>query len=218
MTDFIIPKLDVENMIYSSIPSKLVSKKLVVIGKPCTGKTTLITSLINAKQHLFPMKIIISGTTGDSNHYSSTFPNAFVYNSYDDNIIKQFISHQMTNLTPGLLVLDDCVNDTTNTPLFQNLYKNGCRYNMLFILSLQYCTDVRPCVRINIDGVFILRETNLKTLKFLYENYAGVIPSFFIFYHLMDQLSTNNFTALYINNREYSNNWEDCVFWYREAV
>ena len=36
--------------------------KTVIIGKPGTGKTTLITSLIYEKRHIFPVSLIMSGT------------------------------------------------------------------------------------------------------------------------------------------------------------
>ena len=36
--------------------------KIVVIGKPGTGKTTLITSILHAKKHIFPNRI---GRLGD---------------------------------------------------------------------------------------------------------------------------------------------------------
>ena len=85
---------------------------------------------------------------------------------------------------------------------------------MLYILSLQYCMDIKPVIRNNVDGTFILREPNLKSRKSIYENYAGVIPSFKLFCHIMDQI-TVDYTALYIHNQGQSNDWRDCVFWYR---
>ena len=74
--------------------------------------------------------------------------------------------------------------------------------------------DIKPVIRTNIDGTFILRETNLKNRKSLWENYAGVIPDFSMFCDIMDQL-TDDYTALYIHNTTQSNNIEDCVFYYK---
>jgi len=85
---------------------------------------------------------------------------------------------------------------------------------MWFILSLQYCLDVKPVIRTNIDGTFILRETNLRNRRALWENYAGVIPDFAMFNDIMDQI-TNDYTALYIHNATTSNKLEDCIFWYK---
>jgi hypothetical protein len=74
--------------------------------------------------------------------------------------------------------------------------------------------DIRPVIRTNIDGVFILREPNIRNRKIMYENYASIIPDFKLFCDIMDQI-TNDFTALYIHNGSKSNDWRDCVFWYK---
>jgi hypothetical protein len=66
----------------------------------------------------------------------------------------------------------------------------------------------------NIDGVFILRETNLRNRRALWENYAGVIPTFSLFCTIMDNI-TNDYTALYVHNANSSNSLEDCLFWYK---
>ena len=85
---------------------------------------------------------------------------------------------------------------------------------MLFILSLQYCMDIPPVIRTNVDGTFILREPNMKNRHKLWENYAGIFPDFTMFCDVMDQI-TDDYTALYIHNATTSNRLEDCVYYYR---
>lgn len=48
----------------------------------------------------------------------------------------------------------------------------------------------------------------------MYENYGGIIPDFKLFCTILDQI-TDDFTALYIHNTTDTNNWKDCVFWYK---
>ncbi len=195
--------------------------KIVVIGKPGTGKTTLITDLLYHKKHIFPVGMIFSGTEDSNGHYSKMFPPSFVYNKLDlekleDYIKRQKLAKQHLPNPWSVLLLDDCTDDPRvfNNPLFQGLFKNGRHWKMLFILSLQHCMDVKPVIRTNVDCCFILRETNLKNRKALWENYAGVIPDFSQFCDIMDQI-TDDFTALYINNTGQSNRLEDCVFYYK---
>ena len=195
--------------------------KIVIIGKPCTGKTTLITDLLYHKKHIYPTGLVFSGTEDSNGHYSQIFPSTFVYNKLDNDVLENFIKRQKLardNIKNpwSVLLLDDCTDDPRifNDPLFQGLFKNGRHWKMLFILSLQYCLDIKPVIRTNVDGCFILRETNLKNRKSLWENYAGIIPDFNQFCEIMDQI-TDDYTALYINNTGQSNKIEDCIFWYK---
>jgi hypothetical protein len=195
--------------------------KIVVIGKPGTGKTTLIASLLYAKKHIFPVGTVISGTEDSNGFYKKIFPSTFVYNKYSEPIIEKFIQRQKLARKHisnpwAVLLLDDCT-DTPSVfrrPVQMYLFKNGRHLTQLFILSLQFCLDILPAIRTNIDGVFLLRESNLRNRKTLYENYAGIIPDFSLFCDIMDQI-TDDYTALYIHNRTVSNNWHDCVFWYK---
>ena len=163
----------------------------------------------------------MSGTEDSNHHYGKIIPSSFVHNKYDENKIENFVTRQKMakKYLPNawsVLLLDDCTDDPKifNKPIFQGLYKNGRHWKLLFLLSLQYCMDIKPVIRSNIDGVFLLRESNLRNRKSLWENYAGVIPDFQSFCDIMDQV-TNDYTALYIHNATTSNNLEDIVFYYK---
>lgn len=186
-----------------------------------TGKTTLIASLLYAKKHIIPVGIAMSGTE-DSNHfYRSVFPSTFVFNNYDEAQVEKFIKRQKIAKDHlenpwAVIILDDCTDDPAlfRKPLQNGMYKRGRHWKMWYILSLQYGMDVRPVIRTNVDGVFILREPNMRNRKVMYENYASVIPDFKLFCDILDQI-TNDYTALYIHNATRSNDWRDCVFWYK---
>lgn len=186
-----------------------------------TGKSTLIASLMYNKRNIYPCGVIFSGTEDSNGFYRKIFPDTFIFNKYDEEQLKSFVSRQKIAkkhlANPwAICLLDDCT-DTPgifNKSLQQGFFKNGRHWKMLYILSLQYCMDVKPVIRTNIDGTFILREPNLKNRRSLWENYAGVIPDFAQFCDIMDQL-TDDYTALYIHNATKSNKIEDCLFWYK---
>lgn len=186
-----------------------------------TGKSTLIKDIVATKSFMVPVAQIFSGTE-DSNHfYTQHFPSVCVHNKLDMEAIKNFVVRQKLAMkyieNPwAIQIIDDCTDNPAQLrdPVFQAYYKNGRHWRMIHILSLQYCLDILPSIRTNIDYTFILRETNQKNRKALYENYAGNIETFAQFNELMDVL-TEDYTALVINNRSKTNKLEDCVFWYK---
>jgi hypothetical protein len=195
--------------------------KIVVIGKPGTGKSSIIASLLYSKKHIIPAGIVMSGSEDSNGFYSKIFPQSFVFNEYDEDQLKKFVKRQKIAKqhvqNPWAVVLcDDCTdsNKIFNTKLQQGLFKRGRHWKLWYILSLQYCMDVNPAIRTNIDGCFILREPILKNRKVLFENYASIIGDFSIFCDLMDQL-TNDYCCLYIHNAGQTNDWKDCVFYYK---
>jgi len=197
--------------------------KIVVIGKPGTGKSVLIASILYAKRHIIPAALAMSGTEDSNGFYRTIMPSTFVYNSYNEEVLRKMIQRQKLAKkhlkNPWLVVLiDDCTDNpgVFRKPLQQGMYKNLRHWAALYILSLQYCMDILPVIRNNVDGVFILRETNLKSRRSLYENYAGIIPSFDLFCQLMDQI-TDDYTAMYIHNSTTVNDWKECVYWYKAS-
>ena len=213
--------LDLINPSPQSIKKKVGGSKLVFIGKPGTGKSRMIASVLYNKRSIIPVGLVMSGTEDSSPYYENIFPKTFIYNNYDEAVIEKFIQRQKlakANIPNAwaVLLIDDCTDSPSvfKKPLQQSLYKYGRHWEMLYILSLQYCMDVMPSIRTSVDGVFILRDPILKNRKSLYENYASIIPDFSTFCSLMDQI-TDDWTALYIHNATNVNEWQDCVFWYK---
>jgi len=195
--------------------------KIIVLGKPGTGKSFLISDLCYKKSHIIPMGMILNGTE-DSNHlYEKFFPKSFIYDSFNLDKLKDFIQRQKIAIeylkNPwSLLVIDDCMDDPKSFKhkIIRSLILNGRHYKMFMVIGLQYSLDLLPVIRQNIDGVFIFRENSVIARKKIWENFASIIPDFSIFCNLLDEITQDN-TALYIHNAGVSNKIEDCVFWYK---
>jgi hypothetical protein len=187
-----------------------------------TGKSSIIASIVDSKKHIIPVSQIFSGTEDSNGFYCSKFPSITVYNSLKDlKPVEQFISRQKYSKryldNPwAVQIIDDCTDDAKifTKPLFQSYYKNGRHWKMMHILSLQYCLDIKPVIRTNIDYTFLCRESSKKNRKSLFENYASCVDNQAEFETLLDSL-TSDYTSMVIVNRNTSNNIEDCIRWYK---
>ena len=204
---------------------------VVLIGKRDTGKSFLCKDLLYYHQNL-PIGTVISATESANCFYGNIVPSLFIHDEYSPQIINNVMKRQKmivkklngevaqyggSNIDPrAFLILDDCLYDQswTKDKNVRAIFMNGRHYKMMFIITMQYALGVPPNLRTNIDYVFILRENYVSNRKRLYENYAGMFPTFEMFCQVMDQV-TENYGCLVIHNNAKSNKLEDQVFWYK---
>lgn len=221
-----IRELDLEDITPNTkdyADSEIGGMKVVIIGRPKSGKSWLIRDLLYHKKHIIPVGMAFCGTEDSSGFYGKIFPKSFIYNEYSHEAIQRFIDRQKLAREHigdkhawAVCLIDDCADDAKifKTPLQQSMYKNGRHFRMLYIVSQQYALDVSKATRPSIDYVFIMREPNLSFRKAIYDNYASVIPTFKDFCAVMDAI-TEDHTSLVIKNSAESNDWKDCVFYYK---
>lgn len=201
----------------------------VFIGKRGTGKSTLVSDILY-HQRKIPKGLVMSATEESNSFYSTHVPSMFIYNEYNKEAVERLIKDQRKKIKrlkgqankydpysiSSFLLLDDCMYDKswTKDVNIRGIFMNGRHWKVLFILTMQYCMDITPDLRTNIDYVFVLRENVLKNRKKIYENFFGVFPTFDSFNEVMDQC-TENYECLVLDNTAKGNRIEDCVFWYK---
>ena len=94
---------------------------------------------------------------------------------------------------------------------------NGRHWKIFFMLTMQYCMDLPPALRANVDYVFILRENIIQNREKLYKSFFGIFPTFDMFNKVMDAC-TENYECVVLDNTSKSNRIEDCVFWYKATI
>ena len=206
-------------------------KVVVLIGKRETGKSFLVKDMLYHKRDL-PIGTVISPTEAANKFFGNHVPPLFIHDEYTpavlDNVVKrqklmmrkvdqQAKLYGSSNIDPrAFLVLDDCLYDGswTKDRNVRLLFMNGRHYKMLFLITMQHPLGIPPSLRTNIDYVFILRENLVSNRKRIYENYAGMFPTFDCFCQVLNQ-TTENFECLVINNNAKSNKLEDQVFWFK---
>jgi hypothetical protein len=204
---------------------------VVLIGRRDTGKSFLVKDLLYYQQDI-PIGTVISGTEEGNGFYGRMVPKLFIHNEYNSGIIENILKRQKhvfkeikkeekiynkSSIDPRtFVILDDCLYDNTwiRDKLMRALFMNGRHWKIMLIITMQYPLGIPPSLRTNIDFVFILREPYITNRKRIYDNYAGMFPTFEAFCQVMDQC-TENYECLVINNNSKSNKLQDQVFWYK---
>ena len=196
----------------------------VFVGKRGTGKTTLVTDIMYHKKHI-PVGLVMSGTEEGNSYYQQYVPDLFVYNDYKSEVIDKVILRQKQlcrtkQPNSGVFVLiDDCMYDKKmiRDKCIRGIFMNGRHWNLFFMLTMQYCMDLSPDLRANIDYVFILRENIIQNREKIYKNFFGIFPTFDMFNQVLTAC-TENFECLVLDNTSKSNKIEDVVFWYKAKL
>ena len=204
---------------------------VVFIGRRDTGKSFLVRDLLYYHQEI-PIGTVISGTEAGNGFYGSHVPKLFIHDEYNTAIVENVLKRQKLvikqikkeNTAYGrsnidgraFVILDDCLwdNGWAKDKMMRLLFMNGRHWKIMTVITMQYPLGVPPNLRTNIDYVFILREPYLTNRKRIYENYAGMFPTFESFCQVMDQC-TENYECLVIDNNSKSNKLEDQIFWYK---
>ena len=226
-----LKKFDMKNISFR--PDENKGPVVVLIGRRDTGKSFLVRDLLYYHQDI-PIGTVISGTEAGNGFFASHVPKLFIHDEYNTAIIENILKRQKTvmkqikkemeaykrtSIDPrAFVILDDCLYDNkwTKDKMMRLLFMNGRHWKVMLIITMQYPLGIPPNLRTNIDYVFILREPYIANRRRIWENYAGMFPTFESFCQVMDQC-TENFECLVINNNSKSNKLQDQIFWYKAA-
>jgi hypothetical protein len=228
-TELSLNKFDMKNISFKANENK--GPVIVLIGRRDTGKSYLVRDLLYYHQDI-PIGTVISGTEAGNGFYSQHVPKLFIHDEYNTAIVENILKRQKTvlkqikkeketykksNIDPRtFVILDDCLYDSswTKDKMMRLLFMNGRHWKVMLIITMQYPLGIPPNLRTNIDYVFILREPYIANRKRIWENYAGMFPTFESFSQIMDQC-TENYECLVVNNNAKSNKLQDQIFWYK---
>jgi hypothetical protein len=220
-----IEQISIKKFDISKLPRDI---KCLALGKPATGKSTLIKDILYQHRKKFAATLVFSGTESSNSFYQEMIPDVFIYDGYDQDAMNKLIARQTKLVRKNgkghpdniaVLVNDDCMDDKewvkNNTTRW--LFKNGRHYDVFFLLAAQYVMDLSAELRPQIDVIFVLKQPILKDRRKIYENFAGIFPNFQMFSDVLDNL-TEDYHCMVINNRVASTKLEDCVFWYKAEI
>lgn len=194
---------------------------ILMVAKRNSGKSCLIKDIMSYRRHL-TAGVVMSGSERANGFYSAWVPPIFIYNEFDREALLRLLRRQERLLKEGkaqpvFVIFDDLGFDKKmfNDKVVRELFMNGRHFMITTILSLQYCIDLAPAMRSNVDYVFSLKE-NLYREK-LFKNFFPIVGNLATFSALMDEL-TQDYGALVFDNTKNSSKISDCVFHYKARL
>jgi hypothetical protein len=190
-----------------------------------SGKSILVRDLLNHNRNI-PAGVVMSKTDKLTHFYDRFIPPVLIYDEYKPEILDRLFERQKKALEENwpnpyaFLILDDVLSSGDvwkKDERIKEIFYNGRHYKIMFLLTLQHTGGIPPGLRANIDYTFILRNTNAKSRKDLYENYAGVFPTREIFERVLE-VTTENYGCLVIDNTTQSSKLEDQVYYYKADI
>jgi hypothetical protein len=197
----------------------------IVVGKRGTGKTVLLTDILYTVHKALDLGVAMAPTQESVDLFRTFMPPMSVYGEFRADVIEELIRTQQhaqktRNAYRNVWVIcDDCMFDKTamRSKAMRDIFMNGRHYNFFFVNLMQYCMDMGPDLRTNVDYVFALRENIPGNREKLFKNFFGVFPSLEEFGVAFDAC-TANYGAMVLDNTIPSTRVQDCVFWYRARV
>ena len=178
------------------------SPTILIIGGRGRGKSTIAKQIMSRLQAI-PSGVVFSGTETSNPYYAKHVPPLFTFDSMDNKVLKNIIEQQKKRDVKKdiFVLLDDMMYDPSflRQPLMRSIFLNGRHYRITLLLTTQYAIDVPPCLRGNVDYVFLLRETSIQTQQKLFKTFGGTFPHHSLFSEAL-KACTDNFGAMVIDN------------------
>ena len=202
---------------------------IVMVAKRGSGKSWVTRDIMHQKRKI-PCGAVISLTDRENEFYRDFFPDIYIHYDFGD-LFKRIIfrqkmmiekqrikSKQGKKVNPeAILVMDDCLAKKANWAKDESILEilmNGRHIKLTYVLTMQYPLGIAPDLRSNFDYIFLLNENFITNQKRIYDNYAGMFPTFETFL-VAFKVCTDKHGCMVINNRVNSNNIDDQVFWFK---
>lgn len=201
------------------------NSNICIVGKRASGKSWRVREIINFlnKKNGEMDLLVFSKTEKYTKFYEIEHPNANIVYDYDEDVLDSYLKKAAElikdNVKPNMcVVIDDCLTSCRKWKDYKSLmelFYNSRHYGITSILTMQFPMGIPPELRCNFDYVFLLAEDVASIQRRIYDNYAGMFPSFDTFKRYFIE-ATKNYGSMVIANRGCSLKITDKVFVYRK--
>ncbi len=210
---------------------------IVMVAKRGSGKSWVCRDILQNFKTI-PAGIIIAPTDKMNGFYHNFFPDSYIYYDFETDLVKKVLHRQEKIIDKekekekqgkqldarGFIVMDDCLAQKktwTNDPTILELLYNGRHYKLMYILTMQYPLGIPPALRSQFDYIFLLAEDNCQNIRRLYDQYAGIFPTFESFKQVFKQLTQDHGCMVIVNTTrcplkiDGNAGFLEKVFWYK---
>lgn len=195
---------------------------IFIIGRRCTGKTTIAIDILYHKRH-FSIGKVITCIESEKEKYKQSVPSILIHDEYHPEIPKHVIKLQKTIIQKkydeikSFFVADSCILNSLKDEYLTNLLYNAKSLNILNIITMGYALGFSPFNIKNANYVFITQESCMREREHIYRLYGKLFPSFEMFNSIMMQIC-KGYICMVIDNTIMSNKLEDRIFWYKANI
>lgn len=196
----------------------------LIVGKRGCGKSTLLKDLLYHLRDDVDFVMAMCPTMESADMLRSCMPSACVFDRFSPSKVDQLVAMAQHLTAIGkkrsiALILDDCMYDRSvlKGASTRTLFFNGRHLGITFIILAQYCMDMSPDLRGQVDYLFTMKENIIANRMKLWKYLFGCVQNFDDFCAIMDRC-TQNYECLCLDNTLQSGTVQDCVFWYKASM
>jgi len=205
------------------------------IGRRGVGKTFCMECILWYVRYL-PEAVVFAATEDGNGTWGRHFPDSFILTKFNDTHLQKVYDRQVERnwdrtiamkrgvpdkdlppLKRMLLILEDQGyqgRSLFEKPIVREILMNGRHFGITLFVTLQYCRDIGPGARDQVDYVFAMLDKKVLNRKKLYDDWFGVFPDFDSYDKCMIQCTSNR-GVMVMDNTTLSGQIRDSVFWFR---
>lgn len=219
---FKIKKFDIENIKQN--------KNILIIGPQYSGKSHLLKNILYFLES--PFAVLVNPGEFATNFFGKILPEQCKVDEVNNELLEKLVYRQRELVrakkrgyrgddfdTGCTLIMDNCVPDLfemkwEKNKFFKFMFQCGKDVGLSTIFTSPYPLKIPEYYLTSIDYVFLLKDTNNKNKRKLFDQFGGMFGDFAKFKEVMDTC-TDKFACLVIDRTKPATNPGEMFHWYR---
>lgn len=190
--------------------------RILIVGKPSSGKTTLINDILYQRKENPCYNKVISEIEDINHYYTNKIKGIKIESEYKQENVDAFLKDQKVLIRrktaqDALLVIDEFIypKDWFKLNTTIDIFKNGRCHRISVLFSTQYPMSLGPQIRTSLDYIFILNTLKFGSdFKRLYEMFGCNFLSFEEFKTVINNY-TQDHRCIVIDQKDGE------IYWYK---